>query len=81
MTQEGRPTGIKYEDADDAARRGGSVDFEGRRAEVVRLNVESSMGRQHTALLDLDLGEEHLVLFGYFSGEDKFMEVGRKRPS
>jgi hypothetical protein len=38
------------------------------------------MGTQHTALLDLDLGEEHLVLFGYFSG-DEFMEVGRKRPS
>jgi hypothetical protein len=80
MTQEGRPTGIKYEDADDAARRGGTIDFEGRRAEVVRLNVESSMGMQHTALLDLNLGEEHLVLFGYFSG-DEFMEVGRKRPS
>ena len=44
MTEEGRPIGIKYEDADDAARRGGTVDFEGRRAEVVRLNVESSMG-------------------------------------
>ena len=80
MTQEGRPTGIKYEVADDAARRGGTVEFEGRQAEVVRLNVESSMGTQHTALLDVDLGEEHLVLFGYFSG-DEFMEVGRKRPS
>ena len=80
MKEGGRPTGIKYQDADDAARRGGSVDFEGRRAEVVRLNVETSMGTQHTALLDLDLGEEHIVLFGYFSG-DEFMEVGRKRPS
>ena len=80
MKEGGRPTGIKYQDADDATRRGGSVDFEGRRAEVVRLNVETSMGTQHTALLDLDLGEEHIVLFGYFSG-DEFMEVGRKRPS
>jgi hypothetical protein len=80
MTEEGRPTGIKYEDADNAARRGGTVDFEGRRAEVVRLNVELSMGTQHTALLDLDLGDEHLVLLGYFRG-DEFMEVGRKRPS
>ncbi len=80
MTEQGRPTGIKYEDADDAARRGGTIDFEGHRAEVVRLNVESSMGTQHTALLDLDLGDEHLVLLGYFSG-DEFMEVGRKRPS
>jgi hypothetical protein len=81
MTEQGRPTGIKYEDADDVARRGGTVDFEGRRAGVVRLNVESNMSRQHTALLALDLGDEHLVLFGYFSGEDEFMEMGRKRPS
>jgi hypothetical protein len=38
------------------------------------------MGTQHTALLELDLGEEHLVLFGYFRG-DEFVEVSRKRPS
>jgi hypothetical protein len=80
MTQEGRPTGIKYEDADDAARRGGTVDFEGRRAEVVRLNVESSVGTQHTARIELDLGDGYLALLGYFSSDDEFMEEAREHP-
>jgi hypothetical protein len=78
MTEEGRPTGIKYEDADDAARRGGSVDFEGRKAQVVRLTVESQVGPLHTARLQLDLGDAQLVLLDYFSG-DEFVETGRKR--
>ena len=76
---EGRPTRITREEADDAARRGGSVDFEGRPAQVVRLNVESHVGAQHTARLQLDLGDEQLVLFGYFSGDEFIMETGRRR--
>ena len=38
MTEEGRPTGIRYEDAVDAARRGGNVDFEGRKVRLVSIN-------------------------------------------
>ena len=76
---ERRPTRITREEADDAARRGGSVDFEGRPAQVVRLNVESHVGAQHTARLQLDLGDEQLVLFGYFSGDEFIMETGRRR--
>jgi hypothetical protein len=38
MTEQGRPTGIQYEDAADAAMHGGSVDFEGRKVRVLSLN-------------------------------------------
>ena len=48
MTQEGRPTGIRYEAALNAARRGGRVEFEGLRAEVVRVTVKSSIDTTHT---------------------------------
>jgi hypothetical protein len=73
MTEEGRPTGIRYEDAVDAARRGGNVDFEGRKVRVVSMNTKS-------ARLLLDLGDEYLVIDGYFSG-DEFIEEGRQRRS
>jgi hypothetical protein len=79
MAEEGRPTGIKYEDAMGAAQRGGSVDFEGRNARVVSLHGMDEMGEMHSARLELDLGDEYLVLFGHFSG-NAFMEVGRERP-
>ena len=78
MTEEGRPTGIRYEAALNAARRGGSVEFEGRRAEVVRVSVKSSIDTTHSARLELVLGDEHLELEGYFSDEE-FVETGRKR--
>ncbi len=76
MAEEGRPTGIKYEDAMGAAQRGGSVDFEGRNARVVSLHGMDEMGELHSARLELDLG---MVLFGHFSGSE-FMETGRERP-
>jgi hypothetical protein len=78
MTEEGRPTWIRYEDAENAARRGGSVEFEGRRAKVVRVIVKSSIATTHSARLELVLGDEHLELEGYF-GDDEFVETGRKR--
>ena len=37
------------------------------------------MGELHSARLELDLGDEYLVLFGHFSGSE-FMETGRERP-
>ena len=37
------------------------------------------MGELHSARLELDLGDEYLVLFGHFSGNE-FMEVDRGRP-
>ena len=79
MEEQIRPTGITYEDAMHAAQRGGGIDFEGRKARVVHLSQKSGRDTPHSARIELDLGE-HLVLFGYFSGEE-FMEVGRKRPS
>ena len=79
MAEEGRPTGITYEDAKDAAQRGGNVDFEGRKARVVSLNAMDEMGELHSARLELDLVDEYLVLFGHFSGSE-FMETGRERP-
>ena len=44
MAEEGRPTGIKYEDAMGAAQRGGNVDFEGRKARVGSLHGMDEMG-------------------------------------
>jgi hypothetical protein len=78
MTDKGRPTGIRYEDAEKAARRGGSVEFEGRRAKIVRVTVKSSIATTHSARLELVLGDEHLELKGYFR-DDEFVETGRKR--
>src|SRR5215213_9002006 len=79
MTQEGRPTGIRYEDAVDAARRGANVDFEGRKVRLVSINTKSEIHTPHPTRL-LDLGDEYLVIDGYFSG-DEFIEVGRQRRS
>ena len=75
MAEEGRPNGIKYEDVMGAAQRGGSVDFEGRKARVVNLHGVDEVGELHAARLDL--GDEYLVLFGHFSGNE-FMEAGRE---
>ena len=80
MTEEGRPTGIRYEDAKDAAMHGGNVDFEGRMARVVSFEPKSGMFEAPSAHLTLDLGDEHLVLLGYFSRGGEFIEEGRERP-
>jgi hypothetical protein len=77
MAEEGRPTGITYVDAKEAIQYGGSVDFEGRKVQVVHFSDKQQLGELHTARLVLDLGDERLGLEGYFSG-DEFMETGRR---
>ena len=79
MGEEGRPTGIHYEDAQNAANHGGSVDFEGRKVRIIGFNSKTGTDEAPSAQLDLDLGEEYLVLIGYF-WEGKFMETSRERP-
>ena len=78
MAEEGKPTGITYADAKDAAQHGGSVDFEGRKARLANFGDKEQPGELHTARLVLDLGDERLELEGYLSG-DEFMETGRRR--
>jgi hypothetical protein len=79
MAGEIRPTGITYEAAMGAARRGGSIDFEGRKARVVHLSQRSGTHTPHSARIELDLGDGYLALLGFFSGEE-FMEEARERP-
>jgi hypothetical protein len=74
-----RPTGITYEAAMGAARRGGSIDFEGRKARVVHLSQRSGRDTPHSARIELDLGDGYLALLGFFRGEE-FMEEARERP-
>ena len=78
MEGEIRPTGITYEDLMDAAKRGGSIEFEGRKARIVHLSQKSGTDTSHSARIELDLGEEYLTLVSDFSG--KFMEDARERP-
>jgi hypothetical protein len=79
MTEEIRRTGITYQDAIGAARRGGSIDFEGRKARVVNLSQRSGRDTPHSARIELDLGDGYLALLGFFSGGE-FMEEARERP-
>jgi hypothetical protein len=79
MTEEIRPTGITYQDATEAAQRGGNVDFEGRKVRVVSISARTGMNRPYSARLDLDLGDEYVVLLGYFRGGE-FIEESRERP-
>ena len=79
MAGEIRRTGITYEAAMGAARRGGSIDFEGRKARVVHLSQRSGRNTPHSARIELDLGEGYLALLGFFSGEE-FMEEAREHP-
>jgi hypothetical protein len=79
MSEEERPTGIQYEDAVEAAKLGGNVDFEGRKVRVVSISARTGMETPYSARLDLDLGDEYVVLLGYFRG-DEFIEEGRERP-
>jgi hypothetical protein len=83
MTEQERPTGITYEDAIQAAEAipdGGSVSFEGRYLQLVDFNTKSSIDERNSARLTLDLGDEYLVLVGYFWGGE-FMEQSRERRS
>ena len=43
MTEEGRPTGLQYEDVVKAAASGGTVEFEGRQVRVVGLQERSGL--------------------------------------
>jgi hypothetical protein len=79
MAGEIRRTGITYEAAMGAARRGGSIDFEGRKARVIHLSQRSGTHTPHSARIELDLGDGYLALLGFFSGEE-FMEEARERP-
>jgi hypothetical protein len=79
MAQAGRPTGINYEDAIEAARHGGNVDFEGRKGRVASISGRTGIDTPYSARLDLDLGDEYVVLLGYFRGGE-FIEEGRERP-
>ena len=79
MSEAIRRTGITYEDAIGAARRGGSIDFEGRKARVVHLSQRSGRDTPHSARVELDLGDGYLTLLGFFRGEE-FMEEARERP-
>jgi hypothetical protein len=79
MREEIRRTGITYEDAVDAARHSGSIDFEGRKARVVHLSQRSGRDTPHSARVELDLGDRYLTLLGFFRGEE-FMEETRERP-
>ena len=80
MTEEGRPTGIQYEAALEAAKHGGNVDFEGRKVRVVSISGRTGRHTPYSARLDLDLGDEYVVLLGYFSRDDEFIEEGRESP-
>jgi hypothetical protein len=79
MADQIRPTGITYEAAMGAARRDGSIDFEGRKARVVHLSQRSGKYTPHSARIELDLGDGYLALLGFFSGEE-FMEEARECP-
>jgi hypothetical protein len=79
VSEQIRRTGITYEAAIGAARRGGSIDFEGRKARVVHLSQRSGRYSPHSARVELDLGDGYLALLGFFRGEE-FMEEARERP-
>ncbi len=68
---EGKPTGIKSQDIE----RLRVVVFEGRPAQLYRKR-EDEWGRIR---LELDVDEgPRLVLYGYLSGDNEFMEMGRE---
>ena len=75
--EEGKPTGITREDVKEALMRRATIHFEGRQARVVRLNEKAAIGRPHSALLVLELGDERIELSGYFSSGE-FIETSRK---
>ena len=79
MAEQGTPTGINQVDVVRAVQQGGSVSFEGRQARIVGLSDHQRIGKQNVTRLELDLGNEYLVLFGFFRGGE-FMETGRESP-
>jgi hypothetical protein len=81
MIEDEKPTGITYEDAIEAAATEGNVDFEGREVRVVSLEPnKSEMLEVPSVRLTLDLGNEYLVLRGYFNRGGEFIEKSREHP-
>jgi hypothetical protein len=79
VSEEIRRSGITYEGAIGATRRGGSTDFEGRKAKVVHLSQRSGRYTPHSARVEFDPGDGYLTLLGFFRGEE-FMEGAHERP-
>jgi hypothetical protein len=80
MTEEGRPTGLHYEDVVKAATSSGTVEFEGRQVRVVALQERSGLFELPSQRITLDLGEEYLALICYLNDDDEFMETSRDHP-
>jgi hypothetical protein len=80
MTEEGRPTGLHYEDVVKAATSSGTVEFEGRQVRVVGLQERSGLFELPSQRITLDLGEEYLALICYLNDDDEFMETSREHP-
>jgi hypothetical protein len=80
MTEEGKPTGLHYEDVVKAAASGGTVEFEGRQVRVVGLQERSGLFELPSQRITLDLGEEYLALTCYLNDDDEFMEQSREHP-
>ena len=55
-------------------------DFEGRKVRVVSISGRTGRHTPYSARLDLDLGDEYVVLLGYFSRSGEFIEKGREHP-
>jgi len=53
------------------------VTFEGRQGSVIRYAVRFDASRS-LDLLVLGFGDSYLALYGYFGGDDEFMEVERE---
>ena len=79
MEEAGKPPGKNHDDVVEAAGNYGSVDFEGRQRCVVSFSDQSGMFEVPSARIDLDMGDEFLVLFGYFRGGES-IEMGRQHP-
>ena len=79
MEEQAKPTGITYEEAIEAAKQGGTLTFEGRKARVVSFDSKSSIDEPNTSRLTLDLGDEYLVIVGHFWGGE-FIEERRQDP-
>jgi hypothetical protein len=47
---------------------------------VVQLSDSSGIDEAPSARLELDLGQEYLMLHGYFDRGGEFVETGRERP-
>jgi hypothetical protein len=69
--KEGKPTGITRQNVENL----GKVEFEGERGQLIGHDWDS---RSTLEYLKLGFGDSHLILYGYFHGNE-FMEVSRER--